>query len=191
MFKILYLIRNIYLFLVNWIFYDSYVATVQTVKTGTEKWIIHSVGPLEKISKGAWRSTREVPDNSSGTWQFLRYLICFRHFGWCHTVKFWKDAHLWSQALFLMYFGGFRYTLFFFLSKNRPDQNEAQIFSTFFILRLKIFLKNGDFRPQLRILFLTIVIWASNIFLAIAISEKNVPKTPFLAFLALFQLFFV
>ena len=29
--------------------------------------------------------------------------------------------------------------------KTRPDQNEAQIFLTFFILRLKIFLKNGDF----------------------------------------------
>ena len=36
--------------------------------------------------------------------------------------------------------------LFFY--KNRPDQNEAQIFLTFYILSLKIFLKNGDFQTS-------------------------------------------
>ena len=41
--------------------------------------------------------------------------------------------------------GGSTHIIFY---KNQPDQHEAQIFLTFFILRLKIFLKNGDFQAS-------------------------------------------
>ena len=57
--------------------------------------------------------------------------------------------------------------LFFY--KNRPDQNEPQIFLTFSILSHKIFLKNGDFQTSAK----NIILNHRNLSLKYILSNRN------------------
>ena len=72
-----------------------------------------------------------------------------------NTLKLWNYAKIFNTH-FIFY-------------KNRPDQNEAQIFLTFFILRLKIFLKNSNFSASAK----NIILNNRNLSLRYILSNRN------------------